>query len=70
MKSADTTTANLYVSVDSINIVSSVDWIVDKEAVLRAVRGLNTPRIDSAYINKIFGPGKKWHSRKSNALLQ
>ena len=58
MKSGDTTTANSYVSVDSINILSSVDWIVDKEAILRAVRGLNTPRIDSAYINKIFGPGK------------
>ena len=64
MKSADTTTANSYVSVDSINIVTSVDWIVDKEAVLRAVRGLNTLRIDSAYIDMIFGPGKNGIQRE------
>ena len=49
------TTARLYVSCDSISLLSSVEWETDGNRMLSLLRGTETPKINATYINEIFG---------------
>ena len=55
--SSDASTARSYVSFDSITILSGAEWQIDGNVLLSTLRGVETPRISSAYINEIFGQG-------------
>ena len=56
--SSDSTTARSYVSIDNINILSSVEWTTDGNACLGQLREIQTPSINATYINDVFGEGK------------
>ncbi|KAL7548740.1 hypothetical protein ACHAWF_017202 [Thalassiosira exigua] len=57
--SANTAVAKSYVPVDNINVLSAVEWVADREAIIAALRDKTSmPQIDSCYIDKIFGEGK------------
>ena len=57
ISSTDATTANSYVSVDCITVLKEVLWVTDGNTIVDTVRK-TFPKIDTEYIDSIFGLGK------------
>ena len=51
-------TSNLYVTIETRKVLSTVEWNSNPDDVFMALRDDNMPKIDSDYINQIFGEGK------------
>ena len=51
-------TIHLNISIDGIKVLSPVEWSTTGDEAVRTVRHEQTPRIDSTYIESVFGIGK------------
>jgi len=61
--------AKSFVSIDSITVSAAVEWKTKGDDLLRTLRN-NIPKIDSAYIDSIFGEGKMVSVRESGFALR
>ena len=61
--------AKSYVSIDSITVSAAVEWKTKGDDVLSSLRN-DTPKIDSTYIDSIFGEDKMVSVRERGFALR